>query len=78
MECGCCFCAVPRAECTRMGCGHAFCNDCWRQHCQVQIGDGSARRLLCMGVRCGAVCDEDKVMGISSPSNLPSSSRGFG
>ena len=44
-----------------MQCGHAFCNDCWRQHCVTQIGDGHARKLPCMGVRCATVCDEDKV-----------------
>ena len=44
-----------------MGCGHVFCNDCWGQHCRVQIKDGRSRKLPCMGVKCGASCDEDKV-----------------
>jgi ariadne-1 len=44
-----------------MECGHPFCNDCWRQHCRVQILDGKSRNLPCMAVKCGAVCDEDKV-----------------
>lgn len=70
VECGCCFCAVPRAQCTAMECGHTFCDDCWRQHFQVQIGDGSARKLPCMGVRCGAVCDEDKVRPFWNPLNV--------
>ena len=60
MECQCCFCEVPASEATAMQCKHAFCNDCWRQHCLTQIGDGLARKLPCMGVRCAAVCDEDK------------------
>ncbi len=45
-----------------MGCGHVFCNDCWSQHCKVQIKDGRSRKLPCMGVKCGAACDEEKVV----------------
>ena len=60
LECQCCFCEVAAAEATAMQCGHAFCNDCWRQHCVTQIGDGRARKLPCMGIRCATVCDEDK------------------
>ena len=44
-----------------MDCGHTFCSDCWRQHCCTQIADGRSRKLLCMGIGCNAVCDEDKV-----------------
>ena len=60
LECQCCFCEVRTSEATAMQCGHAFCNDCWRQHCVTQIGDGRARKLPCMGIRCANVCDEDK------------------
>ena len=60
LECQCCFCEVAAAQATAMQCGHAFCNDCWRQHCVTQIGDGRARKLPCMGIRCATVCDEDK------------------
>ena len=48
-----------------MECGHAFCDDCWRQHLTIQVTDGNAKRLPCMGVKCGVICDETKV---SSPS----------
>ena len=61
LECQCCFCEVDVGKTTAMDCGHAFCNDCWRQHCITQIGDGRSRKLLCMGIKCNAVCDEDKV-----------------
>ncbi len=44
-----------------MGCGHAFCNDCWHQHFDISIREGKSRRLRCMAPKCGAVCDEDKV-----------------
>ena len=46
-----------------MECGHAFCDDCWRQHLTIQITDGNAKRLPCMGVKCGVICDETKVTG---------------
>ena len=48
-----------------MECSHTFCNDCWQQHFRVQIMDGKSRRLPCMAVKCGAVCDEDKVSPIT-------------
>ena len=61
ITCGTCFCEVPCEEATRMECGHAFCNDCWRQHLRIQIQEGRSRRLPCMGVRCGVICDEGQV-----------------
>ncbi|EFJ52718.1 hypothetical protein VOLCADRAFT_102701 [Volvox carteri f. nagariensis] len=47
-----------------MDCGHTFCNDCWRQHFKVQIGEGQARTIRCMSHRCGVVCDEEKVCAL--------------
>jgi hypothetical protein len=61
VECGTCFCNVPREEATAMECGHAFCDDCWRQHLTIQITDGNARRLPCMAVKCGVICNETEV-----------------
>ena len=58
--CAICFCDVPQAEATAMDCSHTFCNDCWHQHCRVQIEEGQSRRLKCMASGCGAHCDEDK------------------
>ncbi|CAL8462233.1 g1764 [Coccomyxa elongata] len=66
VACGCCFCDVPREETSDMGCGHVFCNDCWSQHCKVQIKDGRSRKLPCMGVKCGAACDEETVRQLIS------------
>ena len=60
LACAACLCDVARPDATQMACGHAFCNDCWRQHLAVHIREGRSRRLLCMGVRCGAVCDEEQ------------------
>lgn len=63
LECQCCFCDVAASEATAMDCGHTFCSACWRQHCLTQIADGRSRKLMCMGISCNAVCDEDKVQG---------------
>ena len=45
-----------------MECGHVFCNDCWQQHCRIQISDGNCRQLPCMAVGCGAICEETRVI----------------
>eukprot|EP00286_Rhodomonas_abbreviata_P029760 CAMPEP_0181315586 /NCGR_PEP_ID=MMETSP1101-20121128/15456_1 /TAXON_ID=46948 /ORGANISM="Rhodomonas abbreviata, Strain Caron Lab Isolate" /LENGTH=529 /DNA_ID=CAMNT_0023422807 /DNA_START=41 /DNA_END=1630 /DNA_ORIENTATION=+ len=31
------------------GCGHRFCNECWRRHIKVQIDEGAAIRIRCAG-----------------------------
>lgn len=61
ITCQCCFCEVLPPEATAMRCGHAFCNDCWTRHFQIQIGDGNCRLIACMAPGCGAVCDDDQV-----------------
>lgn len=64
LACAACLCDVLREEATQMACEHAFCNSCWRQHLSVQISEGRSRRLMCMGVRCGAVCDEEQARSL--------------
>ncbi|KXZ51910.1 hypothetical protein GPECTOR_11g38 [Gonium pectorale] len=59
--CQVCFTEVEPGETTTMDCGHTFCNECWRQHIKVQIGEGQARTIRCMSHKCGVVCDEEKV-----------------
>lgn len=72
LHCETCFSDVPVSDATRMDCGHAFCNDCWLQHFRVQITDGNSRRLACMAVRCGNLCNEDKVAALlSRPASKP-------
>ena len=41
-----------------------FCNCCWRQHFESQIGEGKARDLRCMAFKCGKMCSQDKVRPI--------------
>jgi len=74
IQCGTCFCDVPRKEATAMECGHAFCDDCWQQHLTIQITDGNAKRLPCMGVKCGVICDETKVSTGSRTQNTVTTS----
>lgn len=38
-----------------------FCDDCWRSHLRVQIGEGKARHVVCMAHKCNIVCDEELV-----------------
>ena len=64
LACAACLCDVLREEATQMACEHAFCDSCWRQHLSVQISEGRSRRLMCMGVRCGAVCDEEQARSL--------------
>lgn len=53
-----------------MECGHAFCNDCWQQHCRIQISEGRSRQLACMAAGCGAICDECKVCCAQAPPHV--------
>ena len=71
IACGTCFCDVERHDTTTMDCGHTFCNDCWRQHCRIQISEGRSRQLACMAAGCGAICDESRVCGPGGLRLLP-------
>jgi hypothetical protein len=62
VSCEVCMCDYTGAECGRNGCGHTFCNGCWRSHLAVQIQEGKARHICCMAFKCGVVCDEDLVL----------------
>ena len=53
-----------------MDCGHLFCDDCWRQHLRIQITEGNSRRLPCMGIKCGVICDEVKARTAALPMTL--------
>ena len=57
LECGVCFSTVPPSGATRMPCGHAFCDDCWRGHFTACLETGGAR-LPCAAQGCRAACDD--------------------
>ena len=41
-----------------LGCGHRFCNDCWRGHLRAKVLDeGRACHIPCMAHGCRAICD---------------------
>ena len=61
VTCDVCMSENSRKECSSNGCGHIFCNTCWRGHLAVQIQDGQARHISCMAYKCGVVCDEELV-----------------
>jgi hypothetical protein len=71
IACGTCFCEVEPQDTTTMDCGHTFCNDCWRQHCRIQISEGRSRQLACMAAGCGAICDESRVCRCDGLQPLP-------
>lgn len=68
VQCSTAYCdEVPRAEATRLGCGHWFCNDCWSGFLTSQINQGrSCLVTRCPGMRCtlehthgfGCACNE--------------------
>eukprot|EP00878_Enallax_costatus_P004275 GHUV01004505.1.p1 GENE.GHUV01004505.1~~GHUV01004505.1.p1 ORF type:complete len:527 (+),score=139.84 GHUV01004505.1:269-1849(+) len=64
VTCEVCMCDYAPADCSTNGCGHIFCNGCWRSHLAVQIQDGKARHVSCMAYKCGVVCDEELVLRV--------------
>lgn len=51
----------PRAHASGPAHAPQFCDDCWRGHLRVQIGEGKARHVVCMAHKCNIVCDEELV-----------------
>ena len=47
--CGICFEELPGSSCVQasLQCGHAYCQDCMRQHCQLHVKEGSLQFLRC-------------------------------
>ena len=44
-ECPVCMASARGTECTRLACGHAFCNPCLRAHFVHQMDDGAALKI---------------------------------
>uniref|UniRef100_A0A7S0R3F9 RBR-type E3 ubiquitin transferase n=1 Tax=Chlamydomonas leiostraca TaxID=1034604 RepID=A0A7S0R3F9_9CHLO len=61
----CCESVAPnKASSLAPDCSHIFCNDCWKQYLSVGLSEGKGSQLRCMGYKCGAPCDFDKVMAL--------------
>lgn len=59
--CHLCLCVVSFKQCLRIeACGHAFCEDCLRQHAAVSVGDGRAA-LLCPATCCDTELREPQI-----------------
>jgi hypothetical protein len=42
--CSICADEMPAEECTALGCGHAFCNDCWDTYLTTKIQEGMLKK----------------------------------
>ncbi|KNC48885.1 ariadne-1 [Thecamonas trahens ATCC 50062] len=47
--CGVCYCEVAMNESHTLRCGHRFCYACWRIHVEMEVREGRAAGLACMG-----------------------------
>ncbi|TIB67986.1 hypothetical protein E3Q06_03923 [Wallemia mellicola] len=46
-----------------LSCGHRFCSDCWKMHCEEKInGQGESRKIECMQSDCQLTCATKTVM----------------
>eukprot|EP00668_Euglena_longa_P029504 GGOE01036855.1.p1 GENE.GGOE01036855.1~~GGOE01036855.1.p1 ORF type:complete len:508 (+),score=91.69 GGOE01036855.1:95-1618(+) len=57
-DCKCCYDQVSYVDGTALGCGHRFCNNCWRQHFTIKVREGQAQRIRCMQRGCNVIIDE--------------------
>ncbi|TIB28668.1 hypothetical protein E3P86_03819 [Wallemia ichthyophaga] len=45
-----------------LACGHRFCSDCWKMHCEEKIsGQGESRKIECMQGDCQTVMSEQVI-----------------
>ena len=63
-SCAVCMDELTHESSTALRCGHRFCNDCWSGHISVQIGDGNAQAIRCMGEGCAVLIDPALVQGL--------------
>eukprot|EP01117_Protostelium_nocturnum_P019066 TRINITY_DN814_c0_g1_i1.p1 TRINITY_DN814_c0_g1~~TRINITY_DN814_c0_g1_i1.p1 ORF type:complete len:619 (-),score=209.61 TRINITY_DN814_c0_g1_i1:131-1897(-) len=65
-ECFICGDEYPPEECFALGCGHRFCNDCWKQYLTMKINEGEASKIRCPYRGCNVIIDEMGVKKIVS------------
>jgi len=65
-ECSICFGEVDFQDSTALSCGHRFCNSCWNYHVSLQVKEGNAKNLACMGkagsIPCKVKFDDAKIV----------------
>ena len=54
IECLVCCSDVPRSGASAMGCGHAFCDSCWKDYLENQLKNGDVRGSSCLATQCPA------------------------
>jgi len=56
----CCICMAEKPHMLSLGCGHGFCEDCWREYLHVQVNDGrSAVLTRCPQHKCSQIVLSD-------------------
>lgn len=54
-----------------MGCGHEYCEECWRQYLTIKItDDGDADAISCPAEKCGIIVDDDTIMQMISDKSV--------
>lgn len=58
-------------DATGLGCGHKYCEECWRQYLTIKITDeGAAESIQCPTGKCGIIVDDDFILRIISDENV--------
>lgn len=54
-----------------LGCGHRYCESCWRQYLTLKIADeGAAESIQCPTGKCGIIVDDDFIMKLVSDKHV--------
>lgn len=54
-----------------MGCGHKYCEDCWREYLTLKITDeGAVESIQCPTGKCAIIVDDDFIMQLISDENF--------
>ncbi|KAI1288003.1 E3 ubiquitin-protein ligase ariadne-1 [Halotydeus destructor] len=63
-DCQVCYLEFNPKELSGVGCGHAFCKDCWMQYLKTKVEDEGSDRLLCPALNCDALVDDIVVLNL--------------
>uniref|UniRef100_H2YY24 RBR-type E3 ubiquitin transferase n=1 Tax=Ciona savignyi TaxID=51511 RepID=H2YY24_CIOSA len=59
--CGVCLESFHTSKPPALGCGHQFCQRCWKQHIEFAVKDGMSQGIPCMEQKCNLLCHFDFV-----------------
>ncbi|UYV77060.1 ARIH1 [Cordylochernes scorpioides] len=64
-ECEICFLEFPSNIMTGIGCGHKFCQECWKEYLTTKImHDGMGQKISCQASECDILVDYQTVMNL--------------